>query len=705
MNAAQLHPLVTHHVVNTLGWSSLRPLQQQAVGPLTTGDHALLIAPTAGGKTEAAVFPLLSRMLAEDWSGLSLLYLCPLRALLNNLTPRLQGYVDLLGRRAALWHGDVSESKRQRIRSEPPDILLTTPESVEAMLISSKTDHDWLFRNLQAIVVDEIHAFAGDDRGWHLLSVVQRLQRLSGREPQRIGLSATVGDPRSLLDWVCAGTTGPRTLLAPPPGERVQPEVTVDHVGSLANAAIVLSRMYRGEKRLVFVDSRARAEELVRELRHQGAQTWLSHGSLGREERAAAEEAFATAPEGVIVATSTMELGIDVGDLDRVAQIDAPWSVAGFLQRLGRTGRRAGAAANCLLLTTSDQALRDTVGLLTAWAEGYIEPVVPPPLPLHVLVQQLLALLRQEGALGRHTWSGWLGEPLVLGADVDEWVPAVVAHLLDLGVLDADGGMLQVGPEAERRYGSRHYLDLTAVFADPPTLDVVHGRTSLGQIHIRSLLRRRVDEPSVVLLAGRDWHVEHVDWRRRVVRVVPAAHGRGRAQWLGTGPGQSAALAQATRRALAGANPTGVTLSKRAASGIAEIRAGFQWLREAPGTDVVRDPDDIGWWWTFAGTAANVELASALGSLAPTTPASGLAVRLADGTGQAALVEAMSGGVDAPPPPLPADLAEAYKFAEVLPESAAMALLASRETDPDTVRHVATAPVRHHRLAERGPRP
>lgn len=582
MNAAELHPLLTHHVVNTLGWPFLRPLQQQAVGPLTAGDHALLLAPTAGGKTEAAVYPTFSRMLAEGWFGLSVLYLCPLRALLNNLTPRLQSYADLLGRRAALWHGDVAEGQRQRIRSEPPDVLLTTPESVEAMLISSKTDHAWLFRNLQTIVVDEIHAFAGDDRGWHLLSVVQRLQRLSGREPQRIGLSATVGDPHAMLDWVCAGTNGRRTLLSLPPAERAQSDVTLDHVGSLANAAIVLSRLHRGEKRLVFVDSRSRAEELVRELRHQGAQTWLSHGSLGREERAAAEEAFATAPEGVIVATSTMELGIDVGDLDRVAQIDAPWTVAGFLQRLGRTGRRAGAVANCLFLTTSERALRDTLGLLTAWTDGYVEPVLPPPLPLHVLVQQLLALLRQEGALGRHIWSKWLGEPLVLGTDVEDWVRTVVAHLLAVGILDADGGMLQVGPEAERRYGRRNYLDLTSVFADPPTLAVVHGRTSLGHIHIRSLLRRRDDEPAVVLLAGRDWHVEHVDWPRRVVQVVPATHRRGRAQWLGAGPGQSAALAQATRYALAGADPAGVTLSKRAVAGIAQMRDDFHWLREAP---------------------------------------------------------------------------------------------------------------------------
>jgi len=702
---SEFHPLLQHHVVNTLAWPSLRPLQQQAVGPLTAGRHALLIAPTAGGKTEAAVFPTFSRMLAEDWRGLSVLYLCPLRALLNNLAPRLQGYADLLGRRAALWHGDVAESQRERIRRDPPDVLLTTPESVEAMLISSKTDHAWLFRNLQVVIIDEIHAFAGDDRGWHLLSVVQRLQRLSNREPQRIGLSATVGEPAALLDWVTAGTAGDKTLVAPPPGARLQPEITLDHVGSLGNAAIVLSRLHRGEKRLVFVDSRARAEELVRELRMQGAQTWLSHGSLGREERAAAEEAFATAPAGVIVATSTMELGIDVGDLDRVVQIDAPWTVAGFLQRLGRTGRRTGAVSNCLFLCTSERALRDALGLLTAWSDGYVEPVLPPPAPLHVFVQQLLALLRQEGTLGRHTWRTWLGERLILGEDVEQRADAIVAHLIATGVLSVDGGMLQFGPEAERRYGKRNYLDLTAVFADPPTLAVVHGRTSLGQIHIRSLLRRRDDEPAVVLIAGRDWAIDHVDWRRRVVHVEPAKHQRGRPQWLGTGPGQSAALAQATRKALAGADPEGVMMSKRAEQATDELRGQFRWLRSEPESAMVRDADGTTWWWTFAGTAANVELAGTVGDLAPATPASGLAIRLIDDVRHADLVERLRTDAGNVPPAPPAELADAYKFADVLPDDAAVAMFEARDRDPVTVERVAALPVHRVLLSDRGPRP
>ena len=213
----RLHPVVVHHIVNTLGWPSLRALQEEAAGPVLDGADALLLAPTAGGKTEAAVFPLLTAMDTQRWSGLSVIYVCPLKALLNNLLPRLETYAGWLGRRVAIWHGDVGASARQRILREPPDVLLTTPESLEAMLISLKVEHGALFTGLRAIVVDEVHAFAGDDRGWHLLAVLERLTRVTGRPIQRVGLSATVGNPDELLGWLQGSGRGkrPAVVVAP----------------------------------------------------------------------------------------------------------------------------------------------------------------------------------------------------------------------------------------------------------------------------------------------------------------------------------------------------------------------------------------------------------------------------------------------------------------------------------------------------------
>lgn len=325
-----------------------------------------------------------------------MLYLAPLKALLNNLVHRVDSYAQWLGRRAALWHGDTPESVRRRIRTDSPDFLLTTPESLEAMLISVKTDHAHMLGGVRAVVVDEVHAFAGDDRGWHLLAVLERLERLAYHRIQRVGLSATVGNPDTLLTWLQGASPAER------PGRVVAPDVTLpttadaanttelprppgqvelDYVGSLANAAKVISALHRGEKRLVFCDSRKQVEELGAALRARDVTVFLSHASLSTDERARSEQAFAEARDCVIVSTSTLELGIDVGDLDRVIQIDSPGSVASFLQRIGRTGRRAGTSRNCLFLATRPDMLLQAAGLLSLWARGWVEPVTPPPSP------------------------------------------------------------------------------------------------------------------------------------------------------------------------------------------------------------------------------------------------------------------------------------------------------------------------------------
>ena len=280
-----LHPGLQHHVVNSLGWRELRPFQEEVIPVVLRGDHVVVIAPTAGGKTEAAVLPVLSRMLSEDWRGLSVLYLCPIRALLNNLHIRLSRYATLVGRSCSVWHGDTSPTERARINRERPDILLTTPESLEVMLVSRKTDPVALFGQVRTVIVDELHAFAGDDRGWHMLSVLQRVSRLAGRELQRIGLSATVGNPEQLLRWLVSGSTCPGQVVQPPAAATKEPKVQLDFVGSLKNAAVVISRLHRGEKRLVFVDSRARAEELGAELRQLEIKAFVTHHSLSKDQR------------------------------------------------------------------------------------------------------------------------------------------------------------------------------------------------------------------------------------------------------------------------------------------------------------------------------------------------------------------------------------------------------------------------------------
>jgi ATP-dependent Lhr-like helicase len=222
----------------------------------------------------------------------------------------------------------------------------------------------------------------------------------------------------------------------------------VDYVGSLSNAAVVISRLHRGEKRLVFCDSRSQVELLATELRQHGVQTFVSLSALSTEKRQRAEAAFVEARNCVIVATSTLELGIDVGDLDRVIQIDAPSAVAAFLQHLGRTGRCAGTRRNCLFLTTSEESFVGTLGVLKLWTMGYVEAVIPPPKPYHILAQQVLALSLQTGGLGRKTWGEWL-QALCRAAQIFRGESEqLIAHMLDRGYLFEDQGLLALGRAA-----------------------------------------------------------------------------------------------------------------------------------------------------------------------------------------------------------------------------------------------------------------
>ncbi|MBO8189774.1 DEAD/DEAH box helicase [Streptomyces spirodelae] len=700
----RLDPVVLHHVVNTLGWPDLRSLQRAAIDPLMDGEDAILLAPTAGGKTEAACLPVLSAMSAQGWSDTSVLYLCPLKALLNNLVTRVDAYAQWLGRRAQLWHGDTTESQRQRIRTDPPDILLTTPESLEAMLIGVKTDHATVLGHVRTVVVDEVHAFADDDRGWHLLAVLERLQQVTGRPLQRIGLSATVGNPRQLLTWLQGSGAGERpgrviapVTPAPAPsaaGEHPPGEVELDYVGSLDNAAKLIAALHRGEKRLVFCDSRRQVEQLGAALREREVTVFLSHASLSAQERTRSEQAFAEARDCVIVSTSTLELGIDVGDLDRVIQIDSPTTVAAFLQRIGRTGRRPGSIRNCLFLATRKDALLQAAALLVLWGRGWVEPVTAPPEPRHLVAQQLLALVLQQHRIGSRLWpEQWSGL-----APFDRSAQPILRHLVAEGFLDQDGELLFIGPEAERRFGRRHFIELTASFTAPPQFTVVSGRTEIGQTD-PSVLTEERPGPRRLLLGGRSWQVTFIDWGRKRVFVEPA-DGGGVAKWTnGSLAGLSHALTRAMRDVLLGADPP-VSRTRRAEACLAEWRQeDAPGLVHPGGTLVTRCGTDVRW-WTWAGYRANATLAATLPSVAdPVQRPTDCFVRLReDLTPQMwrTAHEGADGGTALVLPDVDPRAVRGLKFSAALPERLAVATVAARLADFDGAAAALREPVRFH---------
>ena len=666
----QLSAGIEYHVVNTLGWSSLRPLQEAAISPVLTDRDCLLIAPTAGGKTEAAMFPVLSRMVDEEWSGFSVVYVAPLKALLNNLLPRLEQYAGWLGRRVALWHGDVGDAARRAILSDPPEILLTTPESLEAMLVSRRIDHRLLFRDLRAIVTDEIHAFAGSDRGWHLVAVLERLQRIASSPIQRIGLSATLGNPEAVLRWFQGSNaevrTGEVVSAGTPPSE---PVVALDYVGSVENAATVISALHAGEKRLVFCESRSSAEELAFGLRQRGVTTFVSHSSLSLDQRRQSERAFAEAQNCVIVATSTLELGIDIGDLDRMIQLDSPRTVASFLQRLGRTGRRAGTTRNALFLATDSASLVRAAGLLTLWSRGFVEAIEPPPHPRHIAAQQILALTLQEGRITRSALQSWF-----LGSTVLEDSDTILDFLVSEQFLAADGDWLILGPRAEKEFGGRHFMELLSTFITALDFMVKDGSKEIGSVSTLSLTSQVKQGTRPLLLAGRSWLVGDISWDRRVIHVTEDTS-KGKTRWVSEPMPESFEMVRARRDVLLGENPR-VELSQRAVKSLADARDDWTLLVDTERFVVERRATESVL-WSFAGLRAHETLAAAL----PETAVKTTTNEAMHFDSEFDLTTLSTVDVTDTMPRISIEAVQGLKFSEALPSDMAVATLSERFAD------------------------
>ncbi len=603
----RLAPALAYQIVNQLGFRELRPVQLASIDAILDGHNAVVLAPTAGGKTEAAFFPVLSRMESEDLRPVSVLYLSPIRALLNNQEARVQRYAGLIARRAFKWHGDIADSERKRFLRDPVDIVLTTPESLEAMLMSSRVPAAQLFRGLAAIIIDEVHAFADDDRGSHLSALMERLVNVAGRDVQRIGLSATVGNPDEILRWLAGSSTRDATVVNPG-GARKKPALALDYVGSVENAAKVICALHPGKKRLVFVESRRLAEQVGNLVAGQGTQAFVAHGSLSAAERRDAEQAFAEGDNCVIVATSALELGIDVGDLDHVLQIDSPSSVASFLQRMGRTGRREDTLPNCTFLATREDRLVQAAALIDLFRSGFVEHVAPDYGAMHILAHQVMSIAVAAGGVVRPD----IWPKIDLASAFRELSSArrnaIVDQMLATGILAEQSGRLWLGPEGEKRYGRANFRALYAVFESPRMLSVRFHTQEVGTVENRFLVAITADAeqgfPSFTL-AGKAWQIVDIDWQRGICAVRPAAEGKA-ARWMGGSRWLAREMCQAIRGVYTGEQED-PAWSKRAREVMRTARTEHDFLQ--PDRTVLLPRRDTVEWWTFAGGAANALLA------------------------------------------------------------------------------------------------
>jgi ATP-dependent Lhr-like helicase len=629
MSFDRLSGAMQYHIVNTLGFAGLRPVQELSIDAVLNGKNCVILAPTAGGKTEAALFPLLSRMDSESWQPISVIYVAPLRALLNNQEDRLCRYAQMIGRRAFKWHGDVTDSSRRAFVSEPADILLTTPESLEVMMMSARVPARRLFANLRSVVIDEVHAFAGDDRGGHLSALLERLSRFCGQDVQRIGLSATIGNPETILEWAAGSSKRGGIVVRPPPATS-SPELLIDYVASLQNAAQVIAGLHPGKKRLVFVDSRANVEAVGADLHRMGVRTFVTHSALAREERERAERAFENERECVIVATSALELGIDIGDLDHVLQIDCPSTVASFLQRMGRSGRRAGTRPNYLFLATSEESLVQCAALARLYRRGYVEPIELRQRCAHLLAHQLLALSIQENGIPFGDYWAWVAHATPFAKLTSEDRKELVDHMLAEGILRLDGGRLSLGTRGEQLYGFRHFMELYSVFSTPKLLTVLWGTQEIGTLEAQFVEAQELGGLTFTL-GARSWRAMHVDWDSGVLDVEPA-ESRKVARWIGQPRLLGRELCESIRDVLAGAE-VDAGWSKRAMDQMAKTRLEHGFLG-AQGATWAREGRDLRV-WTFAGGRANGLVAALLRELlGDTVSSNNLSIVFRDGAAQ-----------------------------------------------------------------------
>ncbi|MEI9942158.1 MAG: DEAD/DEAH box helicase [Pseudomonadota bacterium] len=597
-----------HAIANHLGFSSLRAVQELAGQAILDGKNAVVLAPTAGGKTEASIFPVLAQLLESQPSGVGAIYVAPIKALLNNQEVRLGDYTQMVGLDRFVWHGDAGQSQKQSFCREPTALLMTTPESLEVMLMSPRVPVQRLFSSLQSVIIDEIHAFAGTDRGAHLMSVIERLAALSEHDVQRIGLSATVGNPEHIAQWL-RGTSQREGVVIDPPKPKAQRQIKILLREDVSDFAREAARETRGKKSLFFCQSRALTEAVADEMRNDSIDVFVHHGSVSKEERQAAEEKFARGTNACIVATSTLELGIDVGGLDLTFQANAPSTVSSFLQRMGRTGRREGTAANMTFLCEDTVSIVQSIALVSLASRGWVESVKDEKRAWPVLVHQLLALTHAHGGISaERCWQLLHQVPDFSGISADEY-SALVEHMKTEGYLFEAGGLLSMGPKAERVFGRKNFLELYAVFSSPVLYQVeTEARRALGSLE-QNFVDRLVEDMSSFLLGGRAWVVVSVSHEDRLVRVREAPRGK-KPSWGGFIPQFLGFELCQEMRSILTSETEYPFVDEKGRQALAEWRADLGALlnREGP----LRHDGATVTWWTFAGGRINQTLKYAL---------------------------------------------------------------------------------------------
>ncbi|MDY0093990.1 MAG: DEAD/DEAH box helicase [Candidatus Vecturithrix sp.] len=553
------------------GWTDLRDAQERAIPSiLTQNTDVIIAAATATGKTEAAFLPICSILLSEEHQDACVVYLSPLKALINDQFSRMEQLCERLDIPVYPWHGDISGSKKKKFLKEPSGFLLITPESLESLFVNHGTAIPKIFDKLLYVVVDELHSFIGSERGQQLQSLLQRIELAVKKNIPRIGLSATIGDmnlaaqflrPNGDTDteMIISTATGQELQLIlrgyvkkPPPlipgGDEKTDDEQID--GSLLDIGDNLFKTLRGSSNLIFANSRNRVEYFADFLRRRCEENqlpnefWPHHGSLSKNLREDAESAIKDKTRPVsIVCTSTLEMGIDIGSVSSIAQVGVPPSVASLRQRLGRSGRRGEPAVLRIYLQEEElnekssfsdclrASLVQSIAMVRLLLAKWYEPPSSGGFHLSTLVQQLLSLIAQYGGVtAAQAYNALCRKgafPQVSQQMFVDFLRCLGGHQL---IMQASDGLLLHGQAGERIVN--HYSFYTA-FTTHEEYRLVSGDRILGTLPID----RPLTEGALLIFGGRRWIVLEIDQKKKIISLKPSTGGKapvfgGQAGWI-----------------------------------------------------------------------------------------------------------------------------------------------------------------------------
>jgi ATP-dependent Lhr-like helicase len=510
------------------GWEQLRPIQNAAISKILGSDENFILASrTASGKTEAAFLPILSKVNFND-SGVQVLYISPLIALINDQFYRIEELCKNLDVDVTKWHGEANKTLKNRLLKQPTGIVLITPESLEAMFVNKPFNVKQLFSNLKYVVIDEIHSFIGTDRGIQLKSILSRLQKVNSNSFSIVGLSATIGDYNEAKKFT---------------GDELKTKVLLDRTAKEISTLFrffknkneelpleLLKDLYietKDNKVLIFPNSRGRAEEVAVKLkkisdRVKGHSNYFSHHSSVNREVREYVEYFAKNNKRdnfCISCTSTLELGIDIGSVDEVVQIDATHSIASLIQRVGRSGRKDGESSNLILYATTQSSLLQSIACWLLYKEGFIEPPEKNEKPYDILVHQALSITKGHSGIPLTKLIKQLKENAAFSTIEQSEIEEILQHLIEIDFLEKLQHEVIIGVEGEKVVNSREFY---SVFKTEETFKVVNAGNAIGQIPFSP----QIIEDENILLSAKIWKIKFVDHKANKIEVIPAKDGK-----------------------------------------------------------------------------------------------------------------------------------------------------------------------------------